>query len=114
MDGYKKAQDEYKKLEAAAYDQAVSAEERDSRMATAAAKKKSIQEMETNIRSFDAQAQSTLDEMKRRRAMRAHAGSRSGPAKLAQAFGFSRKVTSIASMAVAVSPPSRPASTPSR
>lgn len=66
LDGYQKAQTDYKKLLADANDQAVTAEERDKRKSAAQDKLKEIQQDEVNIKNFDVQAQTTLDEQKRR------------------------------------------------
>ena len=66
VDSYQKTQDEYKKLLADANDQAVTSEERDKRKAAAAEKLKDLQGIENNVNSFDKQAQTTLDEQKRR------------------------------------------------
>jgi Skp family chaperone for outer membrane proteins len=66
VDSWKKAKEDSAKLLAAANDQAVTAAEREKRSAAAQTKLKDIADMETNIKSFDAQAQTTLDEMRRR------------------------------------------------
>jgi len=66
VDAWKKAKEESSKLLASANDQSVTAAEREKRSAAVQAKLKDIQEMETNIKSFDAQAQTTLDELQRR------------------------------------------------
>jgi len=63
---YQSAQEEYKKLLTAANDQAVTADERDKRKTAAQNKLKDLNDLETNIKSFDAQAQSALDEQKKR------------------------------------------------
>jgi len=66
IDNYQKTQDDYKALLTAANDQAVTADERDKRKTAAQNKLKDLQDIETNVKSFDAQAQTTLDEQKRR------------------------------------------------
>lgn len=66
IDNYQKTQDSYKALLTAANDQAVTADERDKRKTAAQNKLKDLQDIETNVKSFDAQAQTTLDEQKRR------------------------------------------------
>jgi len=65
-DDYKKAKDDYVKLQAQAADQAVAADERDKRKKAAEAKLLEIRESEQTIESFRRQASATLDEQKRR------------------------------------------------
>ena len=66
IDTYTNAQENYKRLLTAANDQAVTSDERDKRKVAAQNKLKDLQDIETNIKNFDAQAQTTLDEQKRR------------------------------------------------
>ncbi len=66
LDSYKKAKEDYQKLLASAGDVAVSADERDKRKKTAEDKLKDLKEQEDNIRQFETQAQTTLQEQRRR------------------------------------------------
>jgi outer membrane protein len=66
LDGYKKARDEAQKLTLDAGDQAVSAQERDRRKKLAEDKLRDLKEMEDNIKQFEAQAQTTMQEQRRR------------------------------------------------
>ncbi len=65
-DGYKKANEEYKKLIDSASDQAMSAEEREKRKKAAEVKLSDITGMESQIRQFQTTARSTLLEEQRR------------------------------------------------
>jgi outer membrane protein len=66
IDGYQKANEEYKKLLDSAGDQAVSTEERDKRKKSAETKLREIQEIETQVNQFDRTARATLNEQQRR------------------------------------------------
>jgi outer membrane protein len=66
IDGYQKANEEYKKLLDSAGDQAVSTEERDKRKKSAETKLREIQEIETQVTQFDRTARATLNEQQRR------------------------------------------------
>src|SRR5436190_3788695 len=66
LDGYKKSREEAQKLTLDAGDQAVSAQERDRRKKVAEDKLRDLKDMEDNIKQFEAQAQTTLQEQRRR------------------------------------------------
>ena len=66
LDGWKKAKEDYQKLLASANDVAVSADEKDKRKKAAEDKLKDINDQELNIRQFETQAQTTLQEQRRR------------------------------------------------
>lgn len=66
IEGYQKANEEYKKLLDSAGDQAVSTEERDKRKKSAETKLREIQEIETQVNQFDRTARATLNEQQRR------------------------------------------------
>lgn len=66
VDDYQKANDEYRKLVESSNDQAVSADEREKRKKNAEAKLNDIQEIEKQVKQFQAQARTTLGEMERR------------------------------------------------
>jgi len=59
---YNKAKEEYQKVLAAAYDQAVSAEEREKRKQNADAKFKEMKDLEDTIGQFERRARATLEE----------------------------------------------------
>jgi outer membrane protein len=65
-DDWKKARDEFQKLQTAAGDQAVAADEREKRKKAADLKLLEIRESEQTLDSFRRQAAATLDEQKRR------------------------------------------------
>ena len=65
-DDFKKAGDDYQKLLAQASDQAISADERDRRKQTAAAKLKQLEDSRTAITQYENQAQATLNDQRQR------------------------------------------------
>jgi Skp family chaperone for outer membrane proteins len=66
MDDYKKTQDDYNKLVAAANDQSVTPEERDKRKTAAEAKLAEIETSKNTIRTFEENAREQLDTQKKR------------------------------------------------
>jgi outer membrane protein len=66
MDDYKKGQDDYNKLLAAANDQSVTAVERDKRKTSAENKLRELKASETNIRSFEDDARDKIESQKKR------------------------------------------------
>lgn len=66
LDDWKKAKDDYAKLLADANDGAVSSEEKDRRKKAAEDKLKDIKDLEDNIKQFELQARTSLDEQRRR------------------------------------------------
>ena len=66
VDDYQKSNEEYRKLVEASNDQAVSPEEREKRKKGAEGKLTDIQEIEKQVKQFQAQARTTLGEMERR------------------------------------------------
>jgi outer membrane protein len=66
VEDYKKGNEEYQKLLAAANDQAVSAEEREKRKKTAETKLKEMKDLQETIAQFERQARTTLDEQRLR------------------------------------------------
>ncbi len=66
VDDYKKSQEDYNKLVAAANDQSVTAEERDKRKAAAETKLAEIKTAENTIRTFEENARDQLDTSKKR------------------------------------------------
>src|SRR5581483_690207 len=66
LDSWKKAKDDYQKLVTSANDVAVSADEKDKHKKAAEDKLKDIKDQEDNIRQFETQAQTTLQEQRRR------------------------------------------------
>ncbi len=66
IEGYQKANEEYKKILDSASDQTVAADERDKRKKSAEAKLRELQEVETQVQQFDRTARATLNEQQRR------------------------------------------------
>lgn len=66
VEQYQKATEDYKKSLDDANNQAVSADEREKRKKTAEGKLLEIKELEQNIKTFDSQARSNLEEQQRR------------------------------------------------
>ena len=66
MEQYQKATDDYKTAVEGASDQAVSADEREKRKKTAESRLLDIKKLEGDIRQFDTQARSTLEEEQRK------------------------------------------------
>ena len=66
MEQYQKATDDYKTAIEGASDQAVSADEREKRKKTAESRLLDIKKLEGDIRQFDTQARSTLEEEQRK------------------------------------------------
>jgi Skp family chaperone for outer membrane proteins len=66
MDDYKKLQEDYNKLVAAANDQGVTTEERDKRKAAAEAKLRDIEDSKRSIQTFEENARDQIDSQKKR------------------------------------------------
>ncbi len=66
LETYKKGKEDYQKLLSSASDVAVSADEKDKRKKAAEDKIKDLKDQEDQIRQFEAQAQTTLQEQRRR------------------------------------------------
>lgn len=66
VEDYQKANEEYRKLVEGSNDQAVSAEERDKRKKNAESKLTEIQDIEKQVKQFQAQARTTLGELEKR------------------------------------------------
>ncbi len=60
LDDYQKAQDDYNKLNAGAFDQSLSSDERDKRKKSAEAKLLELKEIQQSLQQFDQQTRATL------------------------------------------------------
>jgi outer membrane protein len=102
-DDWKKARDEYQKLQTAASDPAVATEEREKRKKAADLKLLEIRENEQAIDSFRRQAAATLDEEKRRKRDKILGEIRTAVTAKAKAAGYSM-VIDVAAESVNATP----------
>jgi outer membrane protein len=95
-DSLRKGNDDYQKLLAQAFDQAISAEERDKRKQTADAKLKQLREAQTAITQFETQAQSRLTDQKMQMRQKVLVDIQSAVSAKAKAGGYSLVVDTAA------------------